>query len=188
MFFPEPELIQAKTTVQSVPKAVVLPAVPQGVILTGASTFSWPAAAAARSALSASLACAAPRVASVYFLEPEPIQAGSPVRLLYNRSYRPLCFAGEVWVHAGYNSWKEGVSTVKQLKPDKKVEEKGDWYSVEREWRRLHECASYQCEFLGGFPLRMMQNANKKWLFARGAYCTSLPASTIVGRLCIPRP
>jgi hypothetical protein len=146
------------------PKAVVLPAVLQGIILTGALTFSCPAAAAARSALSASLAIAAPQVASVYFLEPEPIQAGSPVRLLYNRSYRPLCFAGEVWVHAGYNSWKEGVSTIKQLKPDKEVEEQGDWYSVECEWRKHHE-------FRGSFQLRVMPKANNKWyiVFVRNA-------------------
>lgn len=86
-----------------------------------------------RSALSAALAVAAPRVPSVFFTDPEPIAAGGSVRLVYNRSYRPLCFAGEVWVHAGYNGWQDGVSTVMQMAPDTTVPDKGDWYSVESE-------------------------------------------------------
>lgn len=96
-------------------------------------SIPFAAAEAVRSALTSSLAAAAPRVPGVYFTDPEPVAADAAVRLVYNRSYRPLCFAGEVWVHAGVNGWQDGVSIVRQLEKDTSVPEEGNWYSVERE-------------------------------------------------------
>ncbi|CAI9087174.1 OLC1v1021180C1 [Oldenlandia corymbosa var. corymbosa] len=65
-------------------------------------------------------------VDDVWDIEPIDFKGGDKVRLFYNKSSGPLIHAKEVWLHAGYNKWKDGLSTIiKLVKDNKRV---GDWW------------------------------------------------------------
>lgn len=68
-------------------------------------------------------------VDDVWFIEPHKFKGDDLVRLYYNRSSGPLAHANHIWIHGGYNNWKDGLSIVGSLIKDEKKE--GDWWYVE---------------------------------------------------------
>ncbi|KAG9439234.1 hypothetical protein H6P81_019399 [Aristolochia fimbriata] len=65
-------------------------------------------------------------VENVWHIVPSQFKRGQMVRLYYNRKIGPLAYSGELWMHGGYNSWKDGLSIVGKLVQTKK--EGGDWW------------------------------------------------------------
>lgn len=63
----------------------------------------------------------------VWYIEPDEFKSEDVVRLYYNKSSGPLVTGKEIWIHAGYNNWKDGLSIVEKLisSETKKV---GDWW------------------------------------------------------------
>ncbi|XP_057811266.1 LOW QUALITY PROTEIN: starch synthase 3, chloroplastic/amyloplastic [Salvia miltiorrhiza] len=66
-------------------------------------------------------------VDDVWYIEPKPrdVEGNEMVRLYYNRSSGPLSHAKDLWIHGGYNNWKDGLSIVSKLI---KSEKYGDWW------------------------------------------------------------
>ncbi|KAK1434486.1 hypothetical protein QVD17_00229 [Tagetes erecta] len=63
---------------------------------------------------------------SVWYIEPSEFKWEDMVRLYYNKGAGPLANAKDVWIHGGYNNWREGLSIVEKLvKYERKV---GDWW------------------------------------------------------------
>ncbi|XP_042030259.1 soluble starch synthase 3, chloroplastic/amyloplastic-like isoform X2 [Salvia splendens] len=63
----------------------------------------------------------------VWYKEPKPwnVEGSGMVRLYYNRSSGPLSHAKDLWIHGGYNNWKDGLSIVSKLIKSGKD---GDWW------------------------------------------------------------
>ncbi|XP_015958619.1 soluble starch synthase 3, chloroplastic/amyloplastic [Arachis duranensis] len=62
----------------------------------------------------------------VWYVEPSEFKGKDLIRLYYNKSSGPLTNAEEIWIHCGYNKWKDGLSIVKKL--NKPVVEGDDWW------------------------------------------------------------
>ncbi|KAJ0960916.1 hypothetical protein J5N97_001214 [Dioscorea zingiberensis] len=63
---------------------------------------------------------------NVWRIEPSAFKSGDRVCLFYNRSFRPLSQATEIWIHGGHNNWIEGLSIVERLL--RSDEKDGDWW------------------------------------------------------------
>ncbi|KAF6168145.1 hypothetical protein GIB67_011530 [Kingdonia uniflora] len=63
---------------------------------------------------------------NVWSIEPSDFKDGELVRLYYNRSSGPLARSKELWIHGGYNNWKDELSFVGKLFPSLKRD--GDWF------------------------------------------------------------
>ncbi|KAL8214719.1 hypothetical protein R6Q57_004168 [Mikania cordata] len=63
---------------------------------------------------------------NVWYIEPSEFKGEDKVRLYYNKSVGPLANAKDVWVHGGYNNWRDGLSIIEKLE---KFEGKvGNWW------------------------------------------------------------
>ncbi|XP_047164111.1 starch synthase 3, chloroplastic/amyloplastic-like [Vigna umbellata] len=68
-------------------------------------------------------------VKNLWYVEPIEFEGKDLVRLFYNRKSGPLANVPEVWLHGGYNGWKEKLSFVKRLV---KINTKnGDWWCAD---------------------------------------------------------
>ncbi|XP_024983157.1 starch synthase 3, chloroplastic/amyloplastic-like isoform X1 [Cynara cardunculus var. scolymus] len=65
-------------------------------------------------------------VDNTWYIEPTEFKGGDMVKLYYNNNVGPLSNAKDIWIHGGYNNWKDGLSIVEKL--DKSVEKDGDWW------------------------------------------------------------
>ncbi|KAJ7967695.1 starch synthase 3, chloroplastic/amyloplastic [Quillaja saponaria] len=65
----------------------------------------------------------------VWYLKPSDFKDEDLVRLFYNKSSGPLAQSKEVWIHMGYNNWKDGVSIVERLVKSKLYD--GDWWHAD---------------------------------------------------------
>ncbi|KAI3740949.1 hypothetical protein L2E82_31424 [Cichorium intybus] len=65
-------------------------------------------------------------VDGVWYIEPSEFKGGDMVRLYYNKGVGPLANVKDLWIHGGYNNWKDGLSIVEKL--DKFVGKDGDWW------------------------------------------------------------
>ncbi|KAL1334609.1 hypothetical protein HN51_063553 [Arachis hypogaea] len=65
-------------------------------------------------------------VDTVWYVEPNEFEGKDSVRLCYNRSSGPLAHSNEVWIHGGYNDWKDGLSIAERLLNS--GSEDGDWW------------------------------------------------------------
>uniref|UniRef100_A0A1D1XIW6 starch synthase n=1 Tax=Anthurium amnicola TaxID=1678845 RepID=A0A1D1XIW6_9ARAE len=65
-------------------------------------------------------------VDNLWHIEPNLFKGEDKVRLFYNRSSRPLAHATEIWIHGGYNNWKDGPSIAERLFRSEKKD--GDWW------------------------------------------------------------
>ncbi|XP_073025764.1 starch synthase 3, chloroplastic/amyloplastic isoform X1 [Primulina eburnea] len=65
-------------------------------------------------------------VNNIWYIEPSEFEGGDKVRLYYNKSSGPLSEATEIWIHGGYNGWKDGLSIFSKLV--KSENEDGDWW------------------------------------------------------------
>jgi len=52
---------------------------------------------------------------SVWYIEPSEFKGKDLVKLYYNGSSGPLEHSKEIWIHKGYNNWKDGSSIVEGL-------------------------------------------------------------------------
>ncbi|BBN03016.1 starch synthase [Marchantia polymorpha subsp. ruderalis] len=75
-----------------------------------------------------SLLKAVERVDGLWFIEPSKFGGGESVTLFYNRASGPLSQSKEVWIHGGYNNWKEVVSVVQELSFQNS--NGGDWWAA----------------------------------------------------------
>ncbi|KAL1537324.1 Soluble starch synthase 3, chloroplastic/amyloplastic [Salvia divinorum] len=66
-------------------------------------------------------------VDDVWYIEPKPwdVEGSAMIRLYYNRSSGLLSHAKDLWIHGGYNNWKDGLSIVSKLIKSGK---NGDWW------------------------------------------------------------
>ncbi|XP_057436288.1 soluble starch synthase 3, chloroplastic/amyloplastic-like isoform X1 [Lotus japonicus] len=65
-------------------------------------------------------------VDNVWCIEPTEFKGKDLVRLYYKGGSGPLAQAKEIWIHGGYNNWKDGLSIVERLV--KSVLKGGDWW------------------------------------------------------------
>ncbi|XP_074328864.1 starch synthase 3, chloroplastic/amyloplastic [Apium graveolens] len=65
-------------------------------------------------------------VHNLWFIEPEEFRGEDIIKLYYNRSSGPLANAKQIWIHGGYNNWKDGLSIVARL--DNSERKDGDWW------------------------------------------------------------
>ncbi|XP_044496171.1 starch synthase 3, chloroplastic/amyloplastic-like [Mangifera indica] len=72
---------------------------------------------------------AARSVDNVWYIEPSEFKGGDLVRLYYHKSSGPLSHAEELWLHGGYNNWKDGLSIVSRLVSSEKTG--SDWWYAE---------------------------------------------------------
>ncbi|MED6114038.1 Soluble starch synthase 3, chloroplastic/amyloplastic, partial [Stylosanthes scabra] len=63
---------------------------------------------------------------NVWYVEPSEFKGKDLIRLYYNICSGPLTNAKEIWIHGGYNKWKDGLSIVKKL--TKSVVKGSDWW------------------------------------------------------------
>lgn len=68
-------------------------------------------------------------VDNVWYIESSESKADNLIRLYYNRSSGPLAHTNEMWIHGGYNSWRDGLSIVGRLEHSEK--KAGDWWHVD---------------------------------------------------------
>ncbi|KAG2407001.1 Soluble starch synthase [Vigna angularis] len=68
-------------------------------------------------------------VKNLWYIEPIEFEGKDLVRLFYNRKSGPLANVPEVWLHGGYNGWKEKLSFVKRLV--KIGTKNGDWWCAD---------------------------------------------------------
>ncbi|XP_021889061.1 starch synthase 3, chloroplastic/amyloplastic [Carica papaya] len=72
---------------------------------------------------------AARSVENIWYIEPSEFKGEDRVKLYYRKSSGPLANAKELWVHGGYNNWKDGLSFAERLVNS---ETKGaDWWYAE---------------------------------------------------------
>lgn len=64
-----------------------------------------------------------------WYIEPSEFKCEDKVRLCYNKSSGPLSHAKDLWIHGGYNNWKDGLSIVKKLARSERID--GDWWYAE---------------------------------------------------------
>lgn len=65
-------------------------------------------------------------VHNLWFIEPKDFRGEDIIKLYYNRSSGPLANAKQIWIHGGYNNWKDGLSIVARL--DSSERKDGDWW------------------------------------------------------------
>lgn len=65
-------------------------------------------------------------VDNLWYIEPSLFKGKDKVKLYYNKSSGPLANAKDIWIHGGYNNWKDGLSIVSMLVRSEKKE--GDWW------------------------------------------------------------
>lgn len=70
---------------------------------------------------------------NVWYIEPSDFKAGDKVKIYYNKSYGPLAYAKEIWIHGGFNNWVDGLSIVEKLVDAelKADSNSGDWWFAE---------------------------------------------------------
>ncbi|PHT30313.1 Soluble starch synthase 3, chloroplastic/amyloplastic [Capsicum baccatum] len=64
-----------------------------------------------------------------WYIEPSVFKCEDKVRLYYNKTSGPLSHAKDLWVHGGYNYWKNGLSIVEKLVRSERID--GDWWYAE---------------------------------------------------------
>lgn len=69
---------------------------------------------------------AARSVDNVWYIEPREFKGEDLVRLYYNKRSSTLAHAKELWIHGGYNNWKDGLSIVARLVSSERTD--GDWW------------------------------------------------------------
>lgn len=69
---------------------------------------------------------AARSVDNVWYVEPREFKGEDLVRLYYNKRSSTLAHAKELWIHGGYNNWKDGLSIVARLVSSERTD--GDWW------------------------------------------------------------
>ncbi|KAL9452162.1 hypothetical protein AB3S75_008037 [Citrus x aurantiifolia] len=69
---------------------------------------------------------AARSVDNVWYIEPSEFKGEDLVRLYYNKQSSSLAHAKELWIHGGYNNWKDGLSIVARLVSSERTD--GDWW------------------------------------------------------------
>lgn len=74
-------------------------------------------------------------VKNLWHMEAIEFEGKDLVRLYYNRKSGPLANVPEVWLHGGYNGWKEKVSFVKRLV--KIGSKNGDWWCADGMYAHL---------------------------------------------------
>ncbi|KAF5742166.1 starch synthase 3 chloroplastic/amyloplastic isoform X1 [Tripterygium wilfordii] len=67
-------------------------------------------------------------VTNVWYIEPSEFQGEDLVSIYYNKRSGPLADANEIWLHGGYNNWKDGLSIIEKLVSSE--EKDGDWWYV----------------------------------------------------------
>ncbi|KAK4761137.1 hypothetical protein SAY87_006030 [Trapa incisa] len=65
-------------------------------------------------------------VDGVWYIEPSDFKGQDLVRLYYNRSSGPLVHCNELWIHGGYNNWRDGLSISGRLVKSERKD--GDWW------------------------------------------------------------
>lgn len=65
-------------------------------------------------------------VDNLWFIEPKEFKGEDMVKLFYKRGSGPLANAKEIWIHGGYNNWKDGLSMVARLESSERKD--GDWW------------------------------------------------------------
>lgn len=65
-------------------------------------------------------------VENLWHIEPNVFKEKDMIRIFYNRSSRPLAHATEIWIHGGYNKWRDGPSISERLSRSDKKD--GDWW------------------------------------------------------------
>lgn len=68
-------------------------------------------------------------VENVWYIEPGEFQCNDLIRIYYSRKSGPLAHASELWIHGGYNNWRDGLTIVGKLEVSERVE--GDWWYAE---------------------------------------------------------
>jgi starch synthase len=69
---------------------------------------------------------AARSVDNVWYIEPSEFKGEDLFRLYYNKISGPLVHSKELWIHGGYNGWKDGLSIVERLISSE--EKNGNWW------------------------------------------------------------
>ncbi|XP_009594931.1 soluble starch synthase 3, chloroplastic/amyloplastic isoform X3 [Nicotiana tomentosiformis] len=64
-----------------------------------------------------------------WYIEPSVFKCEEKVKLYYNKSSGPLSHAKDLWIHGGYNNWKDGLSVVEKLVKSERID--GDWWYTE---------------------------------------------------------
>lgn len=64
---------------------------------------------------------------NVWYIEPSEFKWEENVKLYYNKSVGPLANAKDLWIHGGYNNWREGLSIVEKLEKFQGQHD-GDWW------------------------------------------------------------
>lgn len=65
-------------------------------------------------------------VDGVWYFEPSEFRGKDLVRLYYNQSSGPLVHCNELWIHGGYNNWRDGLSISGRLVKSERKD--GDWW------------------------------------------------------------
>ncbi|KAM7264050.1 hypothetical protein ACFE04_001733 [Oxalis oulophora] len=65
-------------------------------------------------------------VDNVWHFEPKEFNGEDLVKLYYKKSSGALSQAKEIWMHGGYNNWKDGLSYAIKLLPSDRTD--GDWW------------------------------------------------------------
>lgn len=120
-----------------------------------------------------------------WYIEPSEFKCEDKVRLYYNKSSGPLSHAKDLWIHGGYNNWKDGLSIVKKLVRSERID--GDWWYAEGKWgcyyirtctsfcQCLHEFTQlYFCRSLFFFPNVRLHSSEE---------CICLQLSFLIGHL-----
>ncbi|KAJ8761784.1 hypothetical protein K2173_004596 [Erythroxylum novogranatense] len=69
---------------------------------------------------------AALSIDKVWHIEPNEFKGEDMVKLYYNKSSGPLTNAKDLWIHGGYNNWRDGLSIVEKLVRSESMD--GDWW------------------------------------------------------------
>ncbi|KAK4764746.1 hypothetical protein SAY86_025836 [Trapa natans] len=62
----------------------------------------------------------------VWYIEPSDFKGQDLVRLYYNRSSGPLVHCNELWIHGGYNNWRDGLCISGKLVKSERKDD--DWW------------------------------------------------------------
>ncbi|CAK9176069.1 unnamed protein product [Ilex paraguariensis] len=63
---------------------------------------------------------------NVWYIEPSNFKGEDMVRIYYNRNSGPLTHLKDIWIHGGYNNWKDGLSIAARLVSSDIKD--GDWW------------------------------------------------------------
>uniref|UniRef100_A0A2P2LB39 starch synthase n=3 Tax=Rhizophora mucronata TaxID=61149 RepID=A0A2P2LB39_RHIMU len=83
-------------------------------------------AAKRREALQQLIKKASSSVDKVWYIDPSEFRGEDMIKVYYNKSSGPLVHAGDIWIHGGYNNWKDGLSIVQRLVSTERKD--GDWW------------------------------------------------------------